>query len=168
MPATTASHSVLWGLRGIQAARYARLASGSIMTFDHAMTLDREVDLIWAEKQVVVRQNPILNGKIEEFLPLSTVGSNSSLESLLRFGFRHVYVLPLRTPLRDRVLIPTFNSFIDSCLHFYQWQSWTGLIGSMLTEGGYYTFEPLTDSEKRRQQFCNYESMPYTPTTNGS
>ncbi|KAJ7624812.1 hypothetical protein FB45DRAFT_924267 [Roridomyces roridus] len=35
------------GLHDIQATRYAQLASSAIIVFDHIITLDQEVDLIW-------------------------------------------------------------------------------------------------------------------------
>ncbi|KDR73884.1 hypothetical protein GALMADRAFT_593325 [Galerina marginata CBS 339.88] len=106
MPATTASLSILRGLRGIQAARYARLASGSIMTFDYAMTFDREVDLIWKSKWSFVKILFLTN----RYYALGSVIYNN-----------YVFL--------------TSNLDTTVCANFYQWQSWTGLIGSMLTEG---------------------------------
>ncbi|KAF4616659.1 hypothetical protein D9613_008345 [Agrocybe pediades] len=38
---------LITGLRDIQVTRYAQLASSSIIVFDHLITLDEEINLIW-------------------------------------------------------------------------------------------------------------------------
>jgi len=38
---------VLAGVRSIQSTQYAQLASSAIILFDHLVTLDGEVELIW-------------------------------------------------------------------------------------------------------------------------
>jgi len=98
--------SILLGLKGLQTTRYARLASNSIIIFDHAMTFDREVELIWK--------------------------SRWSFPKILFLLNRYYGVASI--VLTDYSFFAT--SFENSlCLRLYLWEGWRGLIGCMLAQG---------------------------------
>lgn len=96
---------ILDGLRDIQTTRYAQLASSSIIVYDHVVTFDQEVELIWSSSWSA--------GKV-----LFLINRYYSLFSVIfnNYGF-------FSTTLSD--------SF---CLHFFKWQGWTGLIACIIAE----------------------------------
>jgi len=97
--------SVIAGLQDIQTIRYTRLGSTAIVIFDHLITLDQEVHLIWKKRLSFITVLFFLN----RYYTLATA-------ILATYAF-------FASNLTD--------SF---CLRFFQWQGWTGLIGCMLAE----------------------------------
>ncbi|KAJ6576033.1 hypothetical protein DFH09DRAFT_1150238 [Mycena vulgaris] len=92
-------------LYAIQLTRFAQLASGSIIIFDHAITLDEEVELIWKSSWSMGKTLFIIN---RYYTLISVVINNYALFS---------------------------PSLTDSfCLRFLAWQGWTGLIACMIAE----------------------------------
>jgi len=89
----------------IEAIRCAQLASSSIIVFDHVVTLDLEVDLIWRSSWSFGKVLFIINRYYTLF---SAVFNNYSFFS---------------TSLSD--------SF---CRKFFHWQGWTGLVACVLAE----------------------------------
>jgi len=98
--------SLLLGLRHIQITRYSQLASSSVIVFDHLITLDDEINLIW--------------------------NSTWSLGKIL-FLMNRYYSLAAVVFNNYSFFSPTLTD--SFCLRFFQWQGWTGLIGCMLAEG---------------------------------
>ncbi|KAF9447562.1 hypothetical protein P691DRAFT_706549 [Macrolepiota fuliginosa MF-IS2] len=93
------------GIRDVEATRYAQLASSSIIIFDHLMTFDLEVDLIWKSSWSVGKILFIIN---RYYTLASVVFNNYALFSA---------------------------HLTDSVSHLYfQWQGWTGLIACMIAE----------------------------------
>ncbi|KAJ7245638.1 hypothetical protein B0H12DRAFT_1127415 [Mycena haematopus] len=96
---------IVTGLQDIQATRFSQFASSAIVVFDHIITLDVEVELIW--------KSPWSMGKV-----LFIINRYYTLASLVinNYGFFS-------------------SSLTDSfCLRFFRWQGWTGLIACMIAE----------------------------------
>jgi len=92
-------------IHDIQAIRYSQLASGTIILYDHFVTLDDEVELIWKSSWSWGKGLFIMN----RYYAMISVIVNT-------YG--------LFTPhLSDAF-----------CLHFFRWQGWTGLIACMIAE----------------------------------
>jgi len=92
-------------LRDVQITRYCRLASSVIIYYDHLITLDREMDLIWKKKW--------------------------SLSKVI-FLLNRYYILAAAVFGLYSLLSPALNDTF--CARFYQWQGYTGLIGFMLAQ----------------------------------
>ncbi|KAK0473745.1 hypothetical protein IW261DRAFT_1503180 [Armillaria novae-zelandiae] len=92
-------------LRDVRSTRCAALASGVIVLFDHLITLNDEIELIW--------RSPWSMGKI-----LFIINRYYTLSSVI-FNCYGLFT----TSLSD--------SF---CHRFFQWQGWTGLIACMIAE----------------------------------
>jgi len=103
---TSFASAYVQGLGDIQVTRYAQLTSGCIIIFDHLLTLNEEVDLIWKSAWSLGKVLFLLN----RYYPLAaSIFNNYAL-------FAHT-------------LTDTF------CLRFFRWQGWTGLISCLLAEG---------------------------------
>jgi hypothetical protein len=96
---------IFTGLHDIQATRFAQLASSAIIIFDHLITLDEEVELIWKSSWSMGKLLFIIN---RYYTLISVIINNYALFS------------PALT-----------DSF---CLRFFHWQGWTGLIACMIAE----------------------------------
>ncbi|PFH47895.1 hypothetical protein AMATHDRAFT_66576 [Amanita thiersii Skay4041] len=96
---------LIQSLGDLQSTRYAELASSCIIVYDHLITLDREIDLIW--------MSPWSTGKV-----LFILNRYYTLTSVLinNYGLFGSHLT---------------NSI---CSHFYPWQGWTGLIACILAE----------------------------------
>ncbi|KIM38010.1 hypothetical protein M413DRAFT_448053 [Hebeloma cylindrosporum] len=102
----SALQAYVQGLKDIQVTRYAQLTSSCIIVFDHLLTFDEEVDLIWKSAWSLGKVLFLLN----RYYPLAaSIFNNYALFS------------------------PTLTDAI--CLRFFHWQGWTGLISCMLAEG---------------------------------
>ncbi|KDR66288.1 hypothetical protein GALMADRAFT_273672 [Galerina marginata CBS 339.88] len=89
-----------------QITRYAQLATGSIIIFDHLITFDEEVTLVWS--------------------------SAWSITKVLFLTTRY-YVLTAMIFDNYAFFVPTLT---DSVGHqFLRWQGWTGLFVGMMTQG---------------------------------
>ncbi|KAF9524358.1 hypothetical protein CPB83DRAFT_861427 [Crepidotus variabilis] len=93
-------------LEHVQISRYAQLSSSCIILFDHLITLDDEINLIWPSSWSLGKVLFLLN----RYYSLAAVLFNN-------YGF----------------FSPNLTH--EFCLRFFQWQGWTGLIGCMLAEG---------------------------------
>jgi len=94
--------TALWA---VQATRYSELASSSIILFDHLMTLDKEIELIW--------QSPWSPGKV-----LFIINRYHGL-AILVFNNYAIFGAPLT------------DSF---CLSWFRWQGCVGVIMCMTAE----------------------------------
>lgn len=92
-------------LRDIQSIRYAQLASGTIIMYDHLVTFGDEVELIWKSSWTLGKILFILN----RYYPLIAAIVNT-----------YAIFFPRLT-----------NTF---CLRYFQWQGWTGLLTCMFPE----------------------------------
>jgi len=92
-------------IHDIQAIRYSQLASGTIILFDHLVTLDDEVEFIWRRPWSLGKGLFILN----RYYSLISVIVNT-------YGLFSPHLS---------------HSF---CLNFFRWQGWTGLIAGMIAE----------------------------------
>ncbi|KAK6992677.1 hypothetical protein R3P38DRAFT_2569350 [Favolaschia claudopus] len=92
-------------LGDIQATRFSQLASSAIIIFDHIITLDKEVELIWKRPWAAGKVIFIIN---RYYTMVSVLINNYALFS---------------SSLTDSVRI-----------RFFQWQGWTGLIACMIAE----------------------------------
>ncbi|TFK33408.1 hypothetical protein BDQ12DRAFT_691220 [Crucibulum laeve] len=89
----------------IQITRYAQLASSSIILYEHLITLDSEVELIWKSSWSAGKALFLINRYYSLF---SVIFNNYAFFS---------------------------NTLTDSfCRHFFQWQGWTGLLACMIAE----------------------------------
>lgn len=102
---TSAIAQLVRGLHDVQDTRHAQLASCCIVVFDHLITLDSEVDLIWRSSWSFGKLLFIIN----RYYTLACVIFNN-------------YVL-FSSSLTDHF-----------CLDFFRWQGWTGLIACMIAE----------------------------------
>ncbi|KAK0444566.1 uncharacterized protein EV420DRAFT_1003068 [Desarmillaria tabescens] len=93
------------GLRDLHSTRYSALASGVIVLFDHLITLDDEVDLVWRSHWSI--------GKL-----LFIINRYYTLLSVI-FNYYGLFMMPLSESVSHR---------------FFQWQGWTGLIACMIAE----------------------------------
>ncbi|KAJ7260104.1 hypothetical protein C8J57DRAFT_483879 [Mycena rebaudengoi] len=93
------------GLHDIQATRYAQLSSSAIIIFDHLITLDEEVELIWRSSWSMGKVLFIIN---RYYTLICVVVNNYALFS------------------------PTLSDSVS--LRFFHWQGWTGLIACMIAE----------------------------------
>jgi len=96
---------LLTGLQDIQTTRYSQLASSAIIIFDHIITLDEEVELIWKSSWSMGKVLFVIN---RYYTLISVIVNNYALFS------------------------PTLTD--SFCLRFFQWQGWTGLIACMIAE----------------------------------
>ncbi|KAJ6628539.1 hypothetical protein B0H10DRAFT_159510 [Mycena sp. CBHHK59/15] len=96
---------IFTGLHDIQATRYAQLASSAIIIFDHALTLDEEVELIWKSSWSMGKALFVIN---RYYTLISVVINNYALFS------------------------PALTDSVS--LRFFHWQGWTGLIACMIAE----------------------------------
>ncbi|RDB17439.1 hypothetical protein Hypma_001612 [Hypsizygus marmoreus] len=92
-------------IQDIQSTRYAQLASGTIILYDHLVTIDEEVELIWSSSWSWGKGLFILN---RYYALISVIVNTYGLFS------------------------PHLTSFVR--LHFFRWQGWTGLIACMIAE----------------------------------
>jgi len=92
-------------VRDVQNARFATLSASAIIVFDHLITLDQEIELVW--------RSPWTTGKLlfllNRYYPLSTVLFNQ-------------YVL-FNAHLTDNL-----------CLSWFRWQGWSGFIAVIVAE----------------------------------
>ncbi|KZP20977.1 hypothetical protein FIBSPDRAFT_954157 [Athelia psychrophila] len=100
-------------VKDVQNARFATLAASVIIVFDHLITLDQEIELVW--------RSPWTTGKLLFFLnryyPLSTVVFNQ-------------YVL-FKINLTDELYVICTS---NKRLSWFRWQGWSGLIAVMVAE----------------------------------
>jgi hypothetical protein len=96
---------ILDAIRGVQSTRYSELASSTIIIWDHLITIDQEVELIWNAHWSIGKCLFIIN----RYYALCCVVFNN-------------YAL-FTTTLSD--------SF---CIQWFQWQGWTGLATCMIAE----------------------------------
>jgi len=89
----------------IYPSRYASLAASAIIVYDHLLTLDNEMELIWKSSWSIGKVLFIIN---RYYTLISVIVNNYAL-----FG----------TTLTN-----------SGCLRFYHWQGWTGLIACMISE----------------------------------
>ncbi|KAJ7050358.1 hypothetical protein C8F01DRAFT_1264234 [Mycena amicta] len=114
---------ILTGLGDIQTIRFAQLASSAIIIFDHAITLDEEVELIWKSSWSMGKVLFIIN---RYYTLISVCVNNYALFSPSLSDSVSIHqVLALPSP-------PDSQSY--SCLAFFRWQGWTGLIAFMIAE----------------------------------
>ncbi|CAA7268893.1 unnamed protein product [Cyclocybe aegerita] len=101
---------IIKGLQDIKTSHYSQLSSTSIILFDHLITFDQEVNLIW--------------------------DSSWSLGKVL-FLLNRYYTLAATIINNYAFFTPTLTDALDDNLglRFFNWQGWTGLIGCMLAEG---------------------------------
>jgi hypothetical protein len=92
-------------IQDIYTSRYASLAAGSIIVYDHLLTLDNEFELIWTSSWSVGKVLFIIN---RYYSLISVIVNNYFL-----FGT---------------------NLTNSGCLKFYHWQGWTGLIAVIIAE----------------------------------
>ncbi|KAF9456716.1 hypothetical protein BDZ94DRAFT_1241328 [Collybia nuda] len=105
-------------IHDIQATRYAHLASGTIIIYDHLTTLDGEVELIW------VTTIPKSSWSIGKWLFI--------ICQQLRFFFTSPYSFFVSLFLPR---LPLSGSQVPaSCLRFFQWQGFTGLIACVIAQ----------------------------------
>ncbi|KDR69179.1 hypothetical protein GALMADRAFT_256020 [Galerina marginata CBS 339.88] len=92
----------------IRITRYARIASSTIIFYDHGITMSEEVELFWKSKL--------------------------SLVAVLFFANRYVVWGSILFDLYA-VLSPNVTDVVSSvCTHYYQWESWSLLLASMLAQ----------------------------------
>ncbi|KAJ7031688.1 hypothetical protein C8F04DRAFT_1109448 [Mycena alexandri] len=96
---------IFTALHDIQATRFAQLASSAIIIFDHLITLDEEVELIWKSSWSMGKALFVIN---RYYTLLSVIVNNYALFS------------------------PTLTDAF--CLRFFHWQGWTGLLACMIAE----------------------------------
>ncbi|KAI0746692.1 hypothetical protein C8Q80DRAFT_1104999 [Daedaleopsis nitida] len=89
--------------------RYAELASTMIILFDHLLTLDQEVRLIW-----------------------SAQWSLGKILFLINRYYALCVVVYLYVNRHSIVMGPTLTEC--SCLHWFRWQGWTGIITFVIAE----------------------------------
>jgi len=106
MDLVSAFKDYIQGLNDIQVTRYTQLTSSCIIVFEHLITFDEEVELIWKSTWSLGKVLFLLN----------------RYYSLAAFIFNNY-------ELFSPALTDTF------CLRFFQWQGWTGLLGCMFAEG---------------------------------
>ncbi|PPR02570.1 hypothetical protein CVT26_011958 [Gymnopilus dilepis] len=95
----------------IQTARYARLASNVIIFYDYVITLEREINLIWTNR------NTSRTASVSQRSPRQF--------PTLIFLINRYYILA------SAIL---FNFLNALGFNFFQWEGWTGLIGCVLTQ----------------------------------
>lgn len=105
MDAPSVLHALLRGLERLKIMHYAHLCAACIVIFDHLVTLDAEINLIWPSSWSFEKTLFLLN----RYYSLAAVTFNT-------------YVLFVATKTNTL------------CLHYYRWQGWTGLIACMLAE----------------------------------
>lgn len=98
-------HAIIQGLTHFEVTRYAQMASTCIIFYDHLLTFEGEVELIWKAHWSMGKVLFLLN----RYYPAASVVFNN-------YG------------LFSPTLTPSF------CTRFFQWQGWTGLIACMLAE----------------------------------
>ncbi|KAJ7131507.1 hypothetical protein C8R43DRAFT_659575 [Mycena crocata] len=96
---------IVTGLHDIQATRFAQLASSAIIIFDHVITLDEEVELIWKSSWSMGKVLFVIN---RYYTLISVIINNYALFS------------------------PSLTDSVS--LRFFHWQGWTGLIACMIAE----------------------------------
>ncbi|KDR86026.1 hypothetical protein GALMADRAFT_235231 [Galerina marginata CBS 339.88] len=99
---------VLFNLRGIQTARYARLASNAIIFYDQLITLDLEVNSIWKSRWTFAKILFLVN----RYYGLASAIFNTYAFFAPRFSDKASVI----------------------CVEFYLWEGWTGLVGCMLAD----------------------------------
>ncbi|KAJ6571410.1 hypothetical protein B0H19DRAFT_660634 [Mycena capillaripes] len=99
------ANAIFTGLYDIQATRYAQLASSAIIIFDHIITLDEEVELIWKSSWSTGKTLFVIN---RYYTLASVIINNYALFS------------------------PSLTDSVS--LQFFRWQGWTGLIACMIAE----------------------------------
>ncbi|THU86307.1 hypothetical protein K435DRAFT_368979 [Dendrothele bispora CBS 962.96] len=96
---------IITGVRDVYSLRYSELASSTIVVFDHLITLDDEIELVWKSSWSIGKMLFIIN----RYYTLASVIAN------------------------NRVLFgPALST--DVSLHFFRWQGWTGLFAAMIAE----------------------------------
>jgi len=105
MDAPSFFDALIRGLEDIKTIHYTQLCSACIVIFDHLITLDAEINLIWPSSWTLGKTLFLLN----RYYSLAAVVFNT-----------YALFVPTKT-----------NSF---CLNYYKWQGWTGLVACMLAE----------------------------------
>ncbi|EPQ50397.1 hypothetical protein GLOTRDRAFT_133950 [Gloeophyllum trabeum ATCC 11539] len=109
-------------VREIQSARYAELASSTIVIYDHLITLDQEIDLIWKASWTPGKVLFLTN---RYYVLASVIFNNYVLftthlsDSDFSFNRSHMHSLSLHG---------------NSCVKWFRWQGTTGLLVSMIAE----------------------------------
>jgi len=93
------------GLEHIKYTHYTHLAAACIIIFDHLITLDVEINLIWPSSLTLAKVLFFLN----RYYSLGAAVFNT-----------YALFVPIKTP-----------SF---CFNYFQWQGWTGLVACILAE----------------------------------
>ncbi|GLB38914.1 hypothetical protein LshimejAT787_0600760 [Lyophyllum shimeji] len=109
-------------IHDIQAIRYSHIASGTIILYDHLVTLDDEVELIWKSSWSWGKGLFILN---RYYAMISVIVNTYGL-----FSSRLTNAYSMEDCLRANLL----RGFLTSCFRFFHWQGWTGLIACMIAE----------------------------------
>ncbi|KDR66617.1 hypothetical protein GALMADRAFT_147830 [Galerina marginata CBS 339.88] len=138
------------GLRHIQITRYSHLAASTVIVFEHLITLDEEINLIWVKRYFfAVTLGLGLRLCPEQFM----VAGKNSIFIGRRYAFASI-TAHLLTPFPSQnryytLAAVVFNNYsfffptltdsstflFRSCRSFFRWQGWTGLVGCMLAEG---------------------------------
>ncbi|KIK52142.1 hypothetical protein GYMLUDRAFT_251491 [Collybiopsis luxurians FD-317 M1] len=130
---SSASGSLLEAVHAAYASRYSSLSAGIIVVFDHLLTLDREIDLVWKKSRslgkflfivnryyalsaVVVNNYFLLSPNLTDQVSLFSGYSLNAVEHACSSDSHGTIIL---------------NS---SCIRFYYWQGYSGAITCMIAE----------------------------------
>ncbi|TEB31061.1 hypothetical protein FA13DRAFT_478427 [Coprinellus micaceus] len=105
MPLPPQLQTLLQGLHHIEVTRYTQMASTCIILYDHLLTFDDEVELIWKASWSMGKGMFLIN----RYHSVASV-------IFMNYGFF------------SPTLTPSF------CNQFFQWQGWTGLIACIVAE----------------------------------
>ncbi|KAH9478078.1 hypothetical protein JR316_0010315 [Psilocybe cubensis] len=135
----------LWsGLHVVESVRYGRLATVTIIFFDHLIMLDQEIDYIWTARWTVISILYILNryyALVAAMYDILLVSMRSSQERFRRFSLYVFFNSNLSNSMyvvlsRHLVITDIFNhnhpDVADRCTVFLKWEGWTGLVFAML------------------------------------
>ncbi|KAG7086969.1 hypothetical protein E1B28_002885 [Marasmius oreades] len=135
-------------LQAIQVTRYSELASSTVIIFDHLITLDDEIELIWVSSILLRAEEHMKNlhdGKREVLGLLEKCYFYSTVTIRLHPSLSTITVcVPVPSIRLDKmvgyndtyVLLALFaSSHTNSVsLQFFKWQGWTGLLACMIAE----------------------------------
>ncbi|KAJ3573808.1 hypothetical protein NP233_g2197 [Leucocoprinus birnbaumii] len=133
------AREVQQGLRDVQATRYAQLASCCIIVYDHLLTLDSELDLIWRSSWSFGKALFIIN----RYYTLSSVIFNnyalfsSSLTDNVRFSFTKFtgcYSFPAVAPFQLSPILSMARMDRTDSLHDCGSHSTNALIRALFSE----------------------------------
>ncbi|EPQ50405.1 hypothetical protein GLOTRDRAFT_133959 [Gloeophyllum trabeum ATCC 11539] len=118
-------------IREIQSTRYAELASSAIVIYDHLITLDQEIDLIWKASWTPGKVLFLTN----RYYVLASVIFNNYEQ------FSSPHISPTRcTCLRIKEILQNQSHIARclfrgiSCVKWFRWQGTTGLLVSTIAE----------------------------------